>query len=437
MMKFSLSLKQRMALGMAVLIVPLLVVAFAGYGLFQYAIELLEESYEEVEYEMLPAVRLQQLLLLAQMPANDYLIDGDTGERARFAALREQTDKAFETLLAAPFGIPEKQGFIQRAGELWGEGQRLSGEILMLEEPVGNVDGVRLMRRLDGVLQQAARELDYVSTLAVAELSRQHDFVHKLNARLSAIIAVLLGMLSLLLVAAAVLIRRWVLAPLEELRTAAAVFAEGKLDHRIPVHAGDEIGRVAETFNLMAETLAHDRDVLHTLATQDQLTGLLNVREFHHRLNLELERSRRSGHVLALMMIDVDHFKSVNDRFGHPAGDAVLRQLAERIRGSLRPSDLAARYGGEEFVVMLPETDQSGAQSLAERLCARIRAVPMAINGTTSETVTVSIGIAVYPADADTEERLVALADKALYAAKAGGRDRCASHAALTAVDAG
>lgn len=436
-MTFSLSLKQRMALGMSVMIVPLLIVAFAGYGLFQYAIEMLEESFEEVEYEMLPVVRLQQQLLLAQMPANDYLIDGDTGERARFAALRTEIDKAFEMSLAAPFGIPEKQALVRRAQALWGEGERLSREILALENPVGNAAGAQLMRRMDDALQQAARELDFVSTLAVAELTRQHDFVHKLNTRLSVIIAVLLVMLSLLLVAAAVLVRRWVLAPLEELRTAAEVYAGGNLEHRIPVHAGDEIGRVAETFNFMAENLAHDRDILHTLASQDQLTGLLNVREFHHRLNLEIERSRRSGHMLALLMIDVDHFKSINDRFGHPAGDAVLKQIADRVRGSLRPSDLAARYGGEEFIVMLPETDAAGAQALAERLCAQIRATPMRINSATQETLTVSAGLAVYPVDADAEERLVALADKALYAAKAGGRDRCVTYAAMASPGAG
>lgn len=436
-MSFSLSLKQRLALGMALLIVPLLVVAFAGYGLFQYAIEMLEESYEEVELEMLPVVHLQQKLLLAQMPANDYLIDGDAGERARFEALRAEVNRMFERSLDAPFGIAAKREFVQRAHGMWLEGEQLSLDILALEQPVGNPDGAALMRRMDEGLQRAAGELDYVSTLAVTELSRQHDFVHKLNVRLGAIIAILLIMLSLLLVGGGVLIRRWVLAPLEELRSAAEFYAEGKLEHRVPVRAGDEIGRVAATLNLMAETLAHDRDVLHTLATQDQLTGLQNVREFHHRLELELDRSRRFGHLFALLMIDVDHFKSVNDRFGHPAGDAVLKQIAERIRGSLRPSDLAARYGGEEFIVMLPETSASGAQALAERLCTQIRAQPMQINDSTRETVTVSVGLAVFPEDAEAADRLVAMADKALYAAKAAGRDRCVAYAAMPTAGAG
>jgi diguanylate cyclase (GGDEF)-like protein len=436
-MSSALSLKQRLALGMAVMIVPLLFVAFAGYGLFQYAIELLQEGYDEVEQEMLPVVRLQQQVLLAQMPANDYLIDGDTGERPRFAALREQVNRAFEASIAAPYDVPAKRDFVRRARALWGEGERLSLEILALDEPIGNAAGAQLMRRMDDLLQRAALELDYVSTLAVTELTRQHDFVHRLSAQLSVIVVVLMVMLSLLLIVGGALIRRWVLAPLDELRTAAEVYAEGRLGHRIPVHARDEIGHVAETFNLMAETLAHDRDILQTLASRDQLTGLFNVREFHHRFDQEIDRSQRFGHMLSLLMLDVDHFKSINDRYGHPAGDAVLKQIAERIQASLRPSDLAARYGGEEFVIMLPETAADGAQALADRLCAHIRATPVVINDSLRETVTVSMGLAVYPVDTDAADRLVAAADQALYAAKTAGRDRCMLYAEIARPAAG
>ncbi|MBZ0070560.1 MAG: GGDEF domain-containing protein [Gammaproteobacteria bacterium] len=155
---------------------------------------------------------------------------------------------------------------------------------------------------------------------------------------------------------------------------------------------------------------------------------LPNVREFYRRLELELARAERHDHPLAVLMIDADFFKSINDRFGHPAGDLVLRELAYRLRGSLRPSDVAARYGGEEFVMMLPETDTAGAMAMCERLRGQVQDTPFEISVDNHQTLTVSIGVAVYPRDAQTAEALIAAADKALYAAKGGGRNRCARY---------
>jgi two-component system, cell cycle response regulator len=175
----------------------------------------------------------------------------------------------------------------------------------------------------------------------------------------------------------------------------------------------------------MALALKHDRDILRNLSSHDQLTGLLNRREFQRLLDLEITRSQRHGRVLALLLIDLDYFKSVNDRYGHPAGDAVLKCAADRFAAALRPNDLVARYGGEEFIVLLPETDAAGAVALAERLCAQVRAAPMDIGQGIAPVVTTSIGIAVYPSHADTAEDLITAADQALYAAKAAGRDRC------------
>ena len=164
--------------------------------------------------------------------------------------------------------------------------------------------------------------------------------------------------------------------------------------------------------------------MLHSLAIHDQLTGLLNLREFRSRLDLEIERARRHERHIGVLMIDIDHFKSINDRFGHPAGDMVIKGIADRIRSTVRPNDVSARYGGEEFIVVLAESDASGTSNMAERLCERVRATPFKLSSSTETAVTVSIGAAVFPADAATAEGLIEAADQALYAAKAAGRDR-------------
>jgi len=157
-------------------------------------------------------------------------------------------------------------------------------------------------------------------------------------------------------------------------------------------------------------------------ARTDFLTGLPNHRFFQETLSIELKRAQRHNHPLSLLMIDMDFLKEVNDRFGHPSGDMVIRASAETIRLSCREFDFAARYGGEEFTVILPETELAGAIHVADRIRERIAAEQFPGIG----NITASIGISNYPVNALGKEDLIRIADQALYVAKNGGRDRIA-----------
>ena len=166
---------------------------------------------------------------------------------------------------------------------------------------------------------------------------------------------------------------------------------------------------------------------LAELARMDGLTGLTNRRAFDEVLAAEFGRSERNGTPLALLLIDVDHFKDYNDSYGHPEGDDCLRAVANVLSRTLsRPGDLAARYGGEEFAAILPETGLEGAVAIAETIRTAVRALAIAHNRVPTSIVTVSVGVAASePGNPmTTMEALVAEADGALYAAKAAGRDR-------------
>ncbi|WP_082532952.1 diguanylate cyclase domain-containing protein [Pelomonas sp. Root1237] len=173
-------------------------------------------------------------------------------------------------------------------------------------------------------------------------------------------------------------------------------------------------------------------DALRASALTDGLTGLANRRRFDQDLRLECERARRGHESLALLLIDVDHFKRYNDRYGHVAGDACLREIAAAIRGCIRrPADLAARYGGEEFAVLLPQTDAAGARAMAQRIVNAVADLALAhADATPSCLVSVSVGWAAARPDLDASvvltrgESLVEAADRGLYAAKAAGRGR-------------
>jgi diguanylate cyclase (GGDEF)-like protein len=167
------------------------------------------------------------------------------------------------------------------------------------------------------------------------------------------------------------------------------------------------------------QRLRHIQQQLSQLATNDPLTGLVNARAFAARLTQELDRNRRYPRPLALIYLDLDDFKVINDSHGHQTGDAVLRLVADAMRSSVRQADIVGRLGGDEFAVLMPETDAALADAAAKRLAVGLRTV---FKGT--PTVTASIGVvSCMVADANTDE-LLRRADQAMYEAKRAGKDR-------------
>jgi two-component system, cell cycle response regulator len=195
----------------------------------------------------------------------------------------------------------------------------------------------------------------------------------------------------------------------------------GALDYLVK---GEISPRSLERSLRYALKLGDTLEALRRLATRDELTGLLNRREYDRVLAEEEDRAERFGNSLALVVIDLDRFKFINDMHGHPAGDAVLREAARRFAGVIRTVDRAARIGGEEFALILVQTDRAGALEVARRAIASLAMEPIRVGEGHSLSVTASAGVAELPSDAREAGKLFAAADKALYAAKAQGRNR-------------
>ena len=165
--------------------------------------------------------------------------------------------------------------------------------------------------------------------------------------------------------------------------------------------------------------------IVERQALVDGVTGLANRRQCEATLAAQLAHAQRVDEPLALVLVDLDDLKDVNDRHGHPAGDTVLRELARVLRETVRDADLAGRWGGDEFVLILPGTNVLGGAQLAARICTRLRAHTMLTPDGAAVTVSASFGVAGFP-EAATEEELIAAADAALYQAKRDGKNRVA-----------
>lgn len=193
-----------------------------------------------------------------------------------------------------------------------------------------------------------------------------------------------------------------------------------------PFHPADLVARLRLHLKLkrLQDELKLKNEALSRLSITDSLTGLRNRRYADELLAIEVLRARRYRSPLSVLMADVDHFKRVNDEHGHAAGDEVLRGVAERLRDTLRATDVGARYGGEEFLVILAQNDAQGAVLFGERWRQAVETAGFPLPGGRQVAVTISVGVASFAPGIGTGPELVAEADAALYAAKQAGRNR-------------
>jgi diguanylate cyclase (GGDEF)-like protein len=220
-----------------------------------------------------------------------------------------------------------------------------------------------------------------------------------------------------------------VLRPVGSLRDAANKLASGELDHRVELHRADELGDLAVSFNAMADAIAGSQRSLTRQANHDSLTGLANRAAFRARLEAALARPERRSGTLAVLFVDLDDFKDVNDTLGHAAGDELLSVVAARLETTVRPGDLVARLGGDEFALLLDGVpDPAVALAVAERTVTAL-AAPVEINGTWVH-VGASVGLAMRHDDSDPES-FMREADVAMYTAKGRGKNRVEQYDAV------
>ncbi|MGA0609384.1 diguanylate cyclase [Caldimonas sp. KR1-144] len=360
-------------------------------------------------------------------------------EQARIDHTRGRIDQLhalLRTRLAAePLPEPAAAAAARLEERYFGRAQRLLEEVMR----AGADDG---RYGLD-TAEFAARYVPDMNPIVELRDALLDDAMRRANAdrdaagiALAAVIALLLTVLAAL-ATLLIVIRQRIVQPLAESSALIAALADGDLEREVPEPvADDEIADILRATQALKQrslerhVLALERDgliaQLREQSNTDFLTGLPNRRAFFEAATRELAQARRHLHSLSLMMLDLDHFKRINDTYGHAAGDEVLKAVAARARVSFRLGDVVARYGGEEFVVLLPHCPREEAIHNAERLRQIIAELVVPLATRDRMTTTVSIGVAVSTPEDLTPDTLCQRADRALYHAKRHGRNRVA-----------
>ncbi len=339
--------------------------------------------------------------------AGDFLIHPDP--RLAFAFDRGQRARVQD-----PFPATEAL-LADRAGQ--------AAQLVTTSRPVGQAAVVAAFVRQHFATLHS--EDDFILGLSqpLAEVVEQSDRLG------GATLRIVLGF-SALAVLLAILLARALTRPLNQIVQAVRGFAPGAAGQRLPSRRQDEIGVLARSIEDMQQqihaqfdSLEEKQRALDRLASHDSLTGLPNRRLFLDRLDQALAHARRNNGHLALLFIDLDNFKTINDSLGHAAGDAMLCAAAVRLQQLVRASDTVARLGGDEFIILLDGADDSEAIAHVAGKALDALAQPVMHNGATLRSGG-SIGVSRYPYDATGATELIAMADKAMYRAKSGGRQR-------------
>ncbi len=424
-LKINLSLHKKLIISMWLMFIPLLLCAI---GIFQVAF-FMKSSLDELDgiaTSDSPAVMQLHLLTSKSVGLVDYyVINGSSDSEKEINLINSNIESEFNRLISNIL-TGEKSTLLNNAFKEWQNIKNTEQHIISLKQHQ-YTESAAIIQQNEQLHTQFITfddNMDRLSALIDSDTYGKYQQASNMRGKIIPVIA-LIFITSLGIEAVAIVfIMRSLIIPARFLAQAAHHYGEGSFSYRIPLSSNDEMRDLARTFNDMAEKLQISYQNLTDLAIHDGLTGALNHREFKKLLLNEIKRAQRYKHNLALIMIDIDNFKTFNDTYGHQIGDKILKLISDYLLNSTRSSDQVARYGGEEFALIMPETLLETAYATAERIRLGISKILVNVDDQININTTVSIGVASFPDDAVNAEDLIASADKCLYLAKDRGRNR-------------
>ena len=400
------------------MLLPVVVLMYSAYHSIRGNTQSLTQIIDAPIEELTATKKIQSEILKSELPFHLFLSRGESADRDSFLKFAANIDLLFENArkldtLSSPDGE-----LLASAQHEWQQAMKTGEELLTLNNiPPMN----ELVSQVDAYarhLNRAVSLLDEVSENALDEIKNRR-FIAQDNEWKSIGTLTMIFALGLILAALAALsLRQSVIQPIRRMEKSVSKFGEGNMAERINFHSNDELGHLASAFNILAERYEHIQNELNFLSVHDALTGLYDRSKLQEEVALEMQRAKRYERAFSLLIIDIDNFAHVNEKYGRLVGDSVLCAVANTICSTVRPTDLSSRFGGNEFGVILSETDTRGAIETATRLEMAIQENPINIGDGKTLAININIGLSTYPNDADTEAGLFAKTEQSLAQAK-------------------
>jgi diguanylate cyclase (GGDEF)-like protein len=415
------SLKVRVIVTIASLLIPVSMLTSAVYFSVRLVTSFGDAASAPLK-ELSLIIGVQTALVQVSEGFHAYARLRDSPSRAQLLRINEQGDVALRALQAVPWKIGEKQ-IAQDIERDWQQVEAMIAAAVRPRSGDPSSTSAEEVTHSDDLIASIHLSLDQLHRAERADIGYNLWNTQVAQQRLMRIVGFMVVGAVVTSILAATTLGRSVLRPLHSLQEAARFFGTGDLSHRVVVERRDELGRLAELFNTMAQKIERSQQALSYQASHDGLTGLVNRVLFRDRLEHALARAKRQQKSLAVIGLDLDGFKKINDSMGHSEGDALLMEVAQRLRTVIREADTAGRLGGDEFVLLLEDLHQpDDAVTVAKRTLDALHMPITVLNKPL--VVRASMGIALSGDEQLTADELIRNADLALYAAKRQGRDR-------------
>ncbi len=390
-----------------------------------------ENSVSDVRFDLTSLHRIQESLRQVEHLTYLYAIEGDQSAPVQFKQHQEDANRQFQQLAenelqSEAFEHAQFHLTLPETISAWKNAQ--AAVLRVFQQTAGSQEAAEALARAHAAIDPVYSVISEFQSFSIHDLGERLRFAHSVARRayFAVFAAIVVGLA--LLIVTGLIVGRSVLQPIGGLQEAARKLGRKDFSHRVKLrNTKDELGQLGKAFNIASATLQRTYLELKRRSTHDGLTGVINRGEFEQRLISECNSADRSQQPTALLMVDIDFFKHINDNHGHQAGDRALQAVAHLLNTAMRPGDLVARYGGEEFAIILPATDEKSALAAAERLRRTIEKTPIDCSPSLHLDITVSVGCAERQPNTMTPEDLVKAADTALYQAKETGRNRVVS----------
>lgn len=407
----AITVGQRLAVVLAVLLLPLALLSAVSVRVLEDQEIQFRKAVDESVDTLLPLTTLEHYMQQALVDE----LEANSGQPVPdFVALTDNVDRTFATVEQADRGVDVRPELIRDAERAWFRA-RPSVRLLVEQARASRAANNAMAARSRSELEQAINDVAKARTQLAAAVRERYQLAIAARYRQLHWLVAVWGAALVFAALLMALFLRSVLRPIRDLGVAARRLGQGVAGVRVVVQGADEFTALAERFNEMACYWEASRRSLLTEAAQDPLTGVLNRRGILAALETDLMEHAREQAPMALLVIDLDRFKAINDHFGHSAGDRALVWVVQRMRQNLRDSDHLGRQGGDEFLAVLPRTTREQAVQMAERMT---RTIGEAASKEPAHPA-ITVGVASAPADGWDATTLIEAADKRLYDCKA------------------